>query len=327
MNGSDTRPTPCRVCGAESGHEHLVLREMYFGSREPFDYFECGNCGTIQIRDIPADLGRHYPSDYYSFAGGSAKPTSALERALRRRRSDAWLGGGDALGRLLARLSKKRPAYFGWLAGLGLNTDSRIVDVGCGGGELLLKMHRDGFRNLSGLDPFIADTVEYPGGVTVHKRSLAEDDGRYDLIMLHHSLEHVPDPRATMAEIARHLAPGGHALIRLPIAGGHAWRTYRENWYALDAPRHLVIPTVRAMRLLAASAGLEVERHFFDSDIGQFLTSEGYREGIPLVEQMRSPPTRNEEEMARLRSLAEQLNRDDDGDSGGFVLGRQTTRQ
>ena len=321
-------PARCRICGAEGGHQHFVAREMYFGSREQFDYFECGHCGTVQIRAIPADLGRHYPPDYYSFAGGAGKPASALEIALRGRRSDAWLGAGGAFGRLLARLSKKRPAYFGWLAGMGLTTGSRIVDVGCGGGELLLKMRRDGFRNLSGLDPFVAATIDHPGGVTIHKRGLAEDSGRYDLIMLHHSFEHMPDPVATMAEIARHLAPAGRALIRLPVAGGHAWRTYRENWYALDAPRHLVIPSLRAMGLLAATAGLEVERHFFDSDTGQFLASEAYQRGIPLIEQMRAPPpARGEAEMARLRSLADELNRKDDGDSGGFVLRRRTTEQ
>jgi SAM-dependent methyltransferase len=324
MSDDTAKPARCRICGADSGHNHFLAREMYFGTQEQFDYFECGGCGTIQIRDSPADLARHYPADYYSFAGGSGKRASGLEIALRRQRSDAWLGGGNAFGGLLARLSKKRPVYFDWLADMHLTTDSRIVDVGCGGGELLLKMRRDGFRRLSGLDPFVTETIQHAGGVTVHKRGLAEDEGRYDLIMLHHSFEHMPDPVSTMAEIARHLTPAGRALLRLPIAGGHAWRTYRENWYALDAPRHLVIPTLRAMRLLAAGAGLEVERHFFDSDTGQFLASEAYQQGIPLIEQMRSPlPARGEEEMARLRTMAEELNRQDDGDSGGFVLRRR----
>ncbi len=315
----------CRICGADNGHVHCRVREMYFGTREQFDYFECGHCGTIQIRDIPTDMSRHYPQDYYSFANVQPKPASRLEIALRRRRSDAWLGGGSGLvGRLLARLSKRKSDYFAWFAGMPLSTDSRIVDVGCGGGALLLKMRRDGFRRLTGLDPFIAETIEYPGGVTVYKHGLAEDGGRYDLIMMHHSLEHMPDPVAAMSDIARHLTPSGRALIRLPIAGGQAWRTYREDWYALDAPRHLVIPTVRAMHLLAASAGLEVERHFFDSDTGQFLASEAYRQDIPLVDQMRSPlPAPSADEMARLVALTDELNRSDDGDSGGFVLRRR----
>ena len=313
-------PGSCRICGAKSGHHQFRVREMYFGTHEMFDYFECSCCGTIQIGEIPTDLGRHYPADYYSFSPSSGKSASGIETALRRLRSDAWLGGGTAAGRLLARLSAKRPVYVDWLAGLGLTTDSRIVDVGCGGGQLLLKMRRDGFRNLSGLDPYIADTVALADGVTVRKRSLAEDSGQYDVIMMHHSFEHMADPVGTMADIARHLAPDGRALIRLPIAGGHAWRTYRENWYAIDAPRHLVIPSLRAMYALADTAGLVVERHFFDSDVGQFLASEGYCQDVPLVDQMRSPPVRSETEMAQLQAFAQALNRKDDGDMGGFVL-------
>jgi SAM-dependent methyltransferase len=327
MNRENMTPDQaCRICAADRGHQHFQVREMYFGTRESFDYFECSDCGTIQIAQVPPDLDRHYPSDYYSFAGASSKPASAVQIAFRRWRSDAWLGSGNVLGGLFARMSRRRPAYFDWFAGMRLTTGSRIVDVGCGGGALLLKMHRDGFRQVSGLDPFVVSTIEHPGGVTVHKRSLAEDDGRYDLIMMHHSFEHMPDPVGAMHEIARHLEHDGRALIRLPVAGGYAWRTYCENWYALDAPRHLVIPTVRAMERLAVKAGLEVERHFFDSDVGQFLASEAYRQDIPLIEQMRSPlPARSTEEMDRLRALAEELNRQDDGDSGGFVLRRRQT--
>lgn len=322
-------PTRCRICNADAGHTHFRVREMFFGTREQFDYFECGHCGTIQIRDVPGDLGRHYPDNYYSFAAARTKRSSGIEIALRRRRSDAWLNdGGGRTGRLLARLTRRKEPYFDWLAGIPLGTGSRIVDVGCGSGGRLLKMQRNGFRHLSGLDPFIDKTIEHPSGVTIHKRSLADDSGIYDLIMLHHSFEHMPDPVAAMADIARRLAPEGRALIRLPIAGCYAWRTYRENWFQIDAPRHLVIPTARAMHLLAATAGLEVERTFFDSKSDQFLNSEAYQQDIPLVEQGRSPliRVRSEDELARLRALADELNRNENGDMGGFVLKRLDRR-
>jgi len=317
---------PCRICQAGDGQRPFRVREMYFGSREEFDYFECGHCGTLQISEIPADLGRHYPDNYYSFSGNAPKAKSAFQRRLRRRRTEAWLGGGDAVGGLLARLSK-RPDYLDWFAGLPLSTASRILDVGCGGGSLLLKLQRDGFSHLTGLDPFIAADIRHPGDLTIHKRELRDDEGRYDLIMLHHSFEHMVDPAATLAEIARHLAPGGRALLRLPVAGGYAWRKYRQHWYALDAPRHLFVPTVRAMHLLAAQAGLAIDRCFFDSDTGQFLASEAYMLDMPLIEQMRSPPRRhNDAELAALRAFARQLNLVGDGDSGGFILSRPADR-
>lgn len=312
----------CVACGTQDQHASFCVREMYFGTQEQFEYFECRECGTLQIGAVPPDLARHYPEDYYSFAGSVPKPRSALESALRRRRSDAWLGHGGALAGVLGRLGRRRE-YFDWFRGLPLSTDSSILDVGCGGGSLLLKMRKDGFARLAGLDPYLRERIDCGGGLAIEKRSLAEETRRFDLVMLHHSFEHMSDPAGSLAEIARCLAPGGHALIRLPIAGGYAWRKYRQHWYALDAPRHLFIPTVRAMHLLAVRAGLTIRRVFFDSDTGQFLASEAYQRDIPLIEQMRAPPRlRSEAELAGLRALAMQLNLAGDGDSGGFVLAR-----
>lgn len=318
---NDKPPAVCVVCARRSERGTFAAREMYFGTRERFDYFECTHCGTVQIASVPADLSRHYPAEYYSFSAMKPKRTSALERHLRGMRTDAWLGGRRGIAALLARISKRRPEYLDWFDGMGLRTNSRIVDVGCGNGDLLLRLRRDGFARLRGLDPYVSADIDYGNGVTVHKRSLADDDQRYDLIMLHHSYEHMVAPRVVMAQIAGHLAPGGHALIRLPIAGCYAWRTYREHWFALDPPRHLFLPTVRAMHLLAASAGLEVRRVFFDSDYGQIVRSEAYANDIPLLEQNQKPQ-RDAAELSRLRRMADDLNERGDGDCGGFVLQR-----
>ena len=319
MTGNN--PVLCVVCAKNSDAAVFAAREMYFGSRERFDYFECPHCGTVQIAAVPADLARHYPPGYYSFKAATPKPASSVERCFRRMRTDAWLGHRAGLAALFARLSRRRPQYLDWFDGVGLRLDSRIVDVGCGNGDLLLKLQRDGFMHLSGLDPFVAADIDYANGLSVHRRGLGEDEQCYDLIMLHHSFEHMTAPRAVMAQIAAHLAPGGHALLRLPIAGSYAWRTYREHWFALDPPRHLFLPTVHAMHLLAACAGLEIQRVFFDSDVGQFIASEAYAKDIPMTEQGRQPQ-RSAAELLRLRRQADELNEHGDGDCGGFVLRR-----
>jgi len=38
----------CAICGENSGIEH-TLREMMFGTRDEFAYWECSACGCIQI--------------------------------------------------------------------------------------------------------------------------------------------------------------------------------------------------------------------------------------------------------------------------------------
>ncbi|MBI2776448.1 MAG: hypothetical protein HYX57_04155 [Chloroflexi bacterium] len=54
----DSRAERCRIC-LEPEPLVIELREMLFGTREPFEYLHCRSCGAIQIRAIPDDLGRH----------------------------------------------------------------------------------------------------------------------------------------------------------------------------------------------------------------------------------------------------------------------------
>src|SRR6478752_5421007 len=110
----------CRICASNGPHPHFVVREMMFGTREPFDYFECSNCKTLQIVDVPADLARHYPTDYLGSGfiddGRPANPPSRrLITFLKRQRFAHVLHGRNVIGRLL---SKWRPSHFpyplGW---------------------------------------------------------------------------------------------------------------------------------------------------------------------------------------------------------------------
>jgi len=39
-----------------------------FGLRDEFRYLECGACRCVQLVDVPADLSKYYPPNYYSFA-------------------------------------------------------------------------------------------------------------------------------------------------------------------------------------------------------------------------------------------------------------------
>ena len=56
----------CRICH-ESSSKTYIAKEMMYGTRDEFEYFECENCGCLQISEIPTNLGDYYPSNYYSF--------------------------------------------------------------------------------------------------------------------------------------------------------------------------------------------------------------------------------------------------------------------
>ncbi len=81
----DGRRDRCRIC-FEPDPQVVELREMLFGTRERFDYLHCRACGALQIRDVPGDLGRHYPPEYYD-AAGEIPPAGFSDDAIARYRS------------------------------------------------------------------------------------------------------------------------------------------------------------------------------------------------------------------------------------------------
>lgn len=311
----------CRFCTSERPGREIVAREMLFGYRDEFDYVECSRCGSLQIKEVPADLSKYYPQDYYSF---SVQRDAVLKRWVKKRRFQAVYGEGGLLGRLVVGLWGK-PPLASWLKPTGAAFDDAILDVGSGSGDLLLQLHDVGFTNLIGVDPFLTHDKTLVDGVCVLKRELREVDGRYDLIMFNHSLEHVPRPEEELRAAARLLETGKHVVVRLPLAGSYAWRTYGADWVQLDAPRHLCVPTEEGMRSLADRTGYEVDDVLYESRSFQFWGSEQYRRDIPHMDERsyRQHPKRSlfsVEDIRAFQRRAEELNQAGDGDEACFFL-------
>jgi len=318
----------CRVCGFQGSGTAWVAREMMLGLGETFDYDECGGCGSLAIRHVPADLARFYPSGYYSFDAPRARPRNPLVRLLRRLRDRAALGGGGPLERAL--LQRFPYPELAGLAVARLRPSARILDIGSGGGNLLLALREAGFAHVEGIDPFLERDIDLGGGVRLHRSGLAEwTGGPYDLVMFHHSLEHVPDPAASLEQAARRLAPGGACLIRTPTVSSFAWRTYRADWVQLDAPRHLTLFSRAGLSRMAETHGWTVESVRDDSTAFQFWGSEQYRAGVPLLAPNSFAKDRSVLDPARLAEQAyeaEVLNGRGDGDQVAVLLRRASAR-
>ena len=304
----------CRICGGAAAAEFEV-REMMFGSRERFGYFQCAECRCLQITEMPEGMARHYGEGYYSFAG--ARPRHGLRAALTRARNRHLVGAGDLVGWAVART--KPYLALASLRRLRLRRDARIVDVGCGGGELLLALQSIGFANLLGVDPFVSADLDLGGGLRVLRTDLDKLHGERDLVMFHHSLEHVADQQSNLAAAHALLVPGGRCVVRIPTVSSFAWRQYGVDWCALDAPRHFYLHSVASIHALAAQAGFRVEAIESDSTAFQFWGSEQYRRGIALMLPgshaiAPAPGLFTPAELRAYARRAEALNRERDGD-------------
>ncbi len=291
----------------------IHAREMMFGWKKPFDYGECPNCRSLQICRVPENLAEFYPSDYYSFSAPAKKGGPG---PLRRLACRAVLGSRSGWAGAITRLISRKYPFIRWAWLARIDLDAEVLDVGCGSGGWLRRMQRWGFRRLSGVDPYLEKDIS-ESELHIAKAELAEVKGKFSLIMFHHVIEHVVDPVETLRLARERLLPGGHILVRCPVAGSFVAREYGADWFNLDAPRHLVIPSVAGMGHAAREAGLKIAVTEFDSDEKSVIMSERYRRGIPMKDTSDMPGKAVRKQQRR---MADKLNRSGDADLGVFVL-------
>ena len=315
----------CKVCGDDSEKNTYTAREMMFGTRDEFLYFECPSCGCVQIAKIPEDISAYYPDNYYSHKKPKHdKTANPLRKFYKKRWYLHSIGKKNIVGGLRARFHGV-PEFSEWFQKLGIDFSDSILDVGCGSGSLLTKIWQSGFEKAHGVDPFLPEDIHYKGGLHIEKCDISGLSGSYDCIMFHHSFEHMPDPVEAFEQLYRLLTQGGKLLIRIPVADSFVWREYRENWVQLDPPRHFFLHTKKSMELLGAKVGLEITSICYDSFDFQFWGSEESRKGIPRYAE--NSYTLNPEgsifsetDIKDFRKRAEQLNAEQAGDQACYYF-------
>ncbi|MEB2782532.1 class I SAM-dependent methyltransferase [Algoriphagus sp. C2-6-M1] len=295
----------CEVCGSTQLMS-FQAKERMFGLNNTFEYLECGQCKGLFLINIPDNLGEYYPDKYYSF--DSYQPSKGILRALKRARFKLYQAG----------LSLRPPNYFNWIYNLNVNETSRIADVGCGNGQLLAELSYCGFKNLHGYDPFLT-LLDDSKGFQLIKKDFFQIDQKYDLVMFHHSFEHIPHPSELFKKLVQILNPGGEVLIRVPVTDGKVWLEEREFWFQLDAPRHIFIPNTQSMHILAEKFNLELFKIEFDSLYSQFWGTELYKRGKSFVGTAIEEEF-TKEELDRFKAKAKDYNEQHIGDQACFYF-------
>ena len=135
------------------------------------------------------------------------------------------------------------------------------LEVGCGDGALLSELHRRGFGGrLSGVEisqAAVAIARERPeiDAVAVYDGAHLPRQARaHDLGIVSHVLEHVPDPTALIAEVARVC---GAVLVEVPLEANLSARRKRKREHAAEVGQLHRLDR-RDVRQLVARAGLSI---------------------------------------------------------------------
>lgn len=268
----------CRECSGRGRLVHSGLRDRHFGVEGEWRILACPDCERFWLDPPPADGGevaRLY-DDYYTHASDAGDERSEAAAVAAPRGFEPWLkraipivrlgypGPIGSFGRFVAGLlARVRPlrtigerAVF-WLEPL---EGGRLLDVGCGAGELLVRMRDLGWEcHGVELDTQAARVARAASGSLVFEQLERVEAGAYDVVVLDHVLEHLADPASTLAGCRRALRPGGRLVLATPNPMSAARERFGASWLHWDPPRHLEMRGERAMRRTLERAGFEID--------------------------------------------------------------------
>ena len=199
----------CRVCGGERldevvGYSALARVTSDCKRFAPGGWLaQCPDCSTVQKRDDAAwraDCAAIYAAyDNYSLSGG-------VEQAVRSGTTGEY---GPRSELVLSAVAAR----------IRLPANGTLLDYGCGKGPTSTAAARvlpgwtiDGYD----LDDRAQDALRrIPGFRRLYARERSAIAGRYDLIVLTHTLEHIPDAREALTFLATRLNPGGHIIVQV----------------------------------------------------------------------------------------------------------------
>jgi SAM-dependent methyltransferase len=145
-----------------------------------------------------------------------------------------------------------------------------MLDVGCGAGELVYLMRRDGV-DASGLEPGIefaefARTVLHVPIQTAAVDAATVPATSLNLVTMFHALEHVPDPRAVLTAARGWLTRGGRLVVEVPNIAALVQAPSHQYHYA-----HLHHFTGSTLGALGEAAGLRLLDTRYTEDRGNVM--------------------------------------------------------
>jgi SAM-dependent methyltransferase len=202
----------CEICG--EGEFSLIATQIREGEGR---IIQCRECGLV-MQDI--DWGEEQIKQYYNeeYQSTNSLVAGKIQTPLEHFQ--------DRVKTIQPVFEKVKPL---------LRPDSRVLDVGCGAGELL---------------SLIKPQVKYAAGTELHRPfvefiknhlkidAYAEDinqlplDRQFDLVISIFTLDHLVNPLATLLSIKRLLAPGGKIYLEVPN------RDEALNYFLPEVNRH-----------------------------------------------------------------------------------------
>lgn len=174
---------------------------------------------------------------------------------------ESYWGENITIKNKASELVKEREYTFGSIYKKLLTTTKKgaILDIGAGTGIFLSKFKEKGWR-ADGVE-FSSDAVKFAKksfDITLKRGDFLDysfPKNTYDVVSLNMALEHLYQPLETLQQIHKILKKNGVIVITVPNIDSVGFQLFKENWQALNLPRHLYQFSPSTLQNLIRSAG------------------------------------------------------------------------
>lgn len=276
----------CRICNNTKGLLYKQYDERQYNRGDKFEYIYCANCDTWQLNDYIENVGSWYGKDYLPHQGNNITNFGYIKKLIYYIVGFAVARSNNIPGVVWDFIKSK----FVWLSviyGTKIRKKTKILDVGGGIGTFVHCLAQAGYKSVTCVDLFAKTSpyndIVFRGGATID-----DIDGKYGLITMNHSFEHMNDPVAVLNRVEDLLEDDGLCLIRIPISGKDIWNLYGNFDYQIDVPRHIWLFSIRSIEELCKMNGrLYISRVVYDTVAANYYISKMYSETSMSLDDIR----------------------------------------
>ncbi len=214
---------------------------MPFRCVQGYTFRRCGGCGLVFMSPRPtaARLRTLYSEAYFESPDPACGyPVYRSDRAAVRDKAERLLPAVERHGR-----------------------KGRLLDLGCAYG-FIMEVARERGWEVAGIEPAeavaasAASRLGAPVATDLFGAGLPGES--FDAVLVWDVIEHLPDPRRALDEVARVLRPGGVLSVVTPDIGSLAARLLGRRWEEMrKMPEHIYFFDRASLGTLLRSAGFE----------------------------------------------------------------------
>jgi ubiquinone/menaquinone biosynthesis C-methylase UbiE len=237
----------CLSCGSNQ-LEHLISSSAQMhDTDERFNFVQCKSCDLVMLnpRVKESELHEYYTDYYLPFRGPSA-----------------WGKYAPLVSKNLNKTDKKRVKISQKAA--KLNSNSRILDVGCGKPTYLKLLHEKTSAYCKGIDfsdeGWKNETEKYENlDLEVAEFNQYKSDKPFDLITMWHYLEHDYHPVETLKQMKKVSHENTRMIIEVPNYNSWTRKRQKSHWEGYHTPRHTAVYEPKTIAKLLKNSGWVAE--------------------------------------------------------------------